>query len=173
MKRILTATVVAMMVMGSVNADQIATTENGRNVMLKDNGTWYYLDTPRTPQEISIRQQNNPSWSSQQPTEGGAKKSEHPDKVFEIIDISTKATESNDIWVRYAWKLTIRNNSSRAVELDGDIKWLDSDGFVIDSDTQYDLIVGATEEKTFTGFALIRQPGAQRVYSISAELKAQ
>ncbi len=91
-----------------------------------------------------------------------------PASQFEVADISTRITEKNDTWWRFAWQMKIRNTGSRSLSLDATIEFQDKDGFVVDQDDQYNLFVAAGEEKTFTGFQLIRMPGAADVEKVAA-----
>lgn len=90
---------------------------------------------------------------------------------IEIISISTRATEKNNSWHRYAWILELKNNTNSTISRDADFQWLDSEGFVIDTDREYDLLIPANQEKTFRGDVLINTPGAHSVESISVSLR--
>lgn len=91
-------------------------------------------------------------------------------EAVEIIDISTKVTEQNSVWWKYAWNLTLKNNTDRDKSVRAEIKWVDVDGFVVDSHTEYSLTVPAGEEKMFNDFALVSTPGASDVDGIRAEI---
>jgi hypothetical protein len=91
-------------------------------------------------------------------------------EAVEIIDISTKVTEQNSVWWKYAWNLTLKNNTNKDKSVRAEIKWVDTDGFVVDSHTEYSLSVPAGEEKTFNDFALVSTPGASDVDGIKAEI---
>ena len=54
-------------------------------------------------------------------------------EAVEIVDISTKVTEQNNVWWKYAWNLTLKNNTDREKSVRAEIKWLDAEGFVVDS----------------------------------------
>ena len=91
-------------------------------------------------------------------------------EAVEIVDISTKVTEQNSVWWKYAWNLTLKNNTDRDKSVRAEIKWVDADGFVVDSHTEYSLPVPAGEEKTFNDFSLVSTPGASDVGGIKAEI---
>jgi len=91
-------------------------------------------------------------------------------KSIEIMDVSTKVTEQNSVWWKYAWVLTLKNNTTRDRSVTAELKWVDADGFVVDSATEYSLTIPAGEEKTFNDFALISTPGSADVEGIQAEL---
>ena len=90
---------------------------------------------------------------------------------FKVVSISMRVTERNQIWWRYAWRLTIRNTTRASVSLDATIEFHDSGGFVIDDDTEYGLTIKAGAQETFTGFALINLPGARNVQSVIAKIE--
>jgi uncharacterized protein YcfL len=92
-------------------------------------------------------------------------------KSIEIVDVSTKVTEQNSVWWKYAWVLTLKNNTNRDRSVTAELKWVDADGFVVDSATEYSLTIPAGEEKTFNDFALISTPGSADVEGIQAELR--
>lgn len=92
---------------------------------------------------------------------------------FEIVDIDSKVTESNNVWWRFAWKLTLRNRSSATLVVDATIEFQDSDGFVIDEDREYSLVLSAGETKTFTGFDLINAETASKVSQLSVKVSRQ
>lgn len=92
--------------------------------------------------------------------------------AYEIVSIESKVTESNSVWWRYAWKLTLKNKADRAMAVSGEIEFQDKDGFVIDSARTGQLGVSAGATEAFTGFALVRVPGAQNVARTVAKMSA-
>ena len=98
------------------------------------------------------------------------KKAGGSQRGFEIVDIDAKITERNNVWWRFAWKLTLRNRSSAALLLDATIEFHDSDGFVVDEDRQSSLVLSARETKTFTGYDLINAETALNVSRFSAKV---
>jgi hypothetical protein len=94
-------------------------------------------------------------------------------RTYEITSIQTRVTEQNDQWWKYAWVLKVRNDSDYPITLDAEIKWLDADGFVIETDSAYELTVPAVSEETFQDFDLIDMPSAQNVRSVTAETQRQ
>jgi hypothetical protein len=95
---------------------------------------------------------------------------EREDSSFQIVDISTRVTESNSTWWKYAWKLTLRNYSEQTLQLDAHIEFLDEDGFVVDDARESSLILRAGEEKTFTGYELIDAAVAPNVQRVNAKV---
>lgn len=93
-----------------------------------------------------------------------------PERKLEIIDIQTRVTESNPSWSKYAWRLTVKNQSSSLVMFDAIIEFQDEDGFVIDEDRAYDLSILGGQRETFTGYALIDASVADNVAKITAKV---
>ena len=96
------------------------------------------------------------------PTAGGAE--------LAIVDVDARITESTDVWSRFAWKLTLRNGLSNAVEVNATIEFLDADGFVIDDTTEYGLVVPSGETREFTGYDLLDASIAPNVKGVKAKL---
>jgi len=84
-------------------------------------------------------------------------------KDFEILSIESQVTERNDTWWRFAWKLTVANNTAQSIALDAQIEFQNSGGFIVDTDRSYGLVVPAYGQQVFTGDALVRMPGAATV----------
>ena len=94
-----------------------------------------------------------------------------PPPDIKIIEISSRVTEQNNSWWRYAWKLTVKNNSDTPKRLNAIIQFKDIDDYVIDDDNAYDLFVPAGEERTFTDYALVNYPDARRVEKTSVSVE--
>jgi hypothetical protein len=90
---------------------------------------------------------------------------------FEIIEIDARATERNDTWWRYAWKLTLKNSGSEAVTLRGTIEFQDKDGFVVDSDNTETVTLAAGTQQTLTGYALVTANVAGNVARTNAKVQ--
>ncbi len=90
---------------------------------------------------------------------------------WRIVEIDSKVTESNDSWWRYAWRLTLANDSPDPVAFDATIEFQDAEGFPVDEDRQRGLFVAGNSEKTFTGYALVSVPGASRVAKTLAKVR--
>jgi len=93
-------------------------------------------------------------------------------KSFEIVSIDQRVTETNSVWWRHAWKLTLRNLGNVPIQVNALIEFQDSDGFIVDSARAYNLIVPAGAEKTFTGDKLITASVAQNVDQIVAKVNS-
>jgi len=89
---------------------------------------------------------------------------------LKIETIDTRVTEANDVWARYAWKLSVLNAGDESAQFNARIQWQDADGFVVDDDEEYGLSLSAHETQTFTGDKLISYPAASRVKQIAANI---
>lgn len=92
-------------------------------------------------------------------------------REWEIVEIGSRVTERNDIWWRYAWKLTLRNTGETARRFSATIEFQDSDGFVVDSTQARDLVLSGGEQKSFTGYKLVSVPGARNVERTAAKVQ--
>ena len=87
--------------------------------------------------------------------------------AFEVLNVTAKPTEQNDIWWRYGYRLTVRNNGMDNDRQYFEIQFLDAEGYVIDTKPEVSVIKpGATE--IITGEALVNLPGAARVAKLKA-----
>ena len=93
------------------------------------------------------------------------------EKDWDVVSVDSRVTERNDSWWRFAWRLTMRNTGANDRVFNATIQFQDEDGFVIDSDRGYNLILKAGEEKSFTGFSLVRLPGARNVHQTYAKVQ--
>lgn len=110
------------------------------------------------------------STSSDTNTTNKPKKLTMPEeKQWRIVEISSRVTESNNTWWRYAWRLTLANDSQKPMIFNATIEFQDADGFVIDQDHENGLIP-ASSEKTFTGYKLVSIPGATKVEKTMAKV---
>ncbi len=102
-----------------------------------------------------------------------ANKHEEPtmpkEKQWRIVEIDSRVTESNNSWWRYAWRLTLANDSQQPMMFSATIEFQDADGFVIDQDSENGLIP-TLSEKTFTGYKLVTIPGAAKVAKTMAKV---
>ncbi len=59
----------------------------------------------------------------------------------------------------YAWQMTVQNNGNRLASFTAKIKWVDADGFVIETTwATIGVSLPAGLEKRFSGAALISMP---------------
>jgi len=97
--------------------------------------------------------------------------SEPQAREWEIVEIESRVTERNNIWWRYAWKLTMRNIGTTTRRFTATIEFQDEDGFVVQSDRARDLILSGGEQKSFTGYTLVNVPGARDVERTVAKVQ--
>ena len=90
--------------------------------------------------------------------------------LFEIVAIDSRITESNRVWSRFAWKLTIRNHDKVAHTFNATIEFQDSEGFVVDDDDEYGLTVPPGSEQVFTGFDLVSADVVGKVARTNAKV---
>lgn len=90
---------------------------------------------------------------------------------WEIVSVASRPGESNSSWTRFAWKLTIRNKGGYAQKFDATIEFRDDDGFPVDSDNEYNLVVPAGAQETFTGEKLIDASQVGRIATTAAKVK--
>lgn len=90
---------------------------------------------------------------------------------WEIVSVESRVTETNNSWSKYAWKLTIRNKSGQPQLFDAKIEFKDRDGFVVDDDDEYKLLVPANSEQTFTDYDLVNADVAGNIVSTSAKVR--
>jgi hypothetical protein len=77
------------------------------------------------------------------------------ERLWEIVSIDTRITESNNVWSRFAWKLTLENRADDVQRVNATIEFQDKDGFVVDTDHAYGLVVSGRSRQVFTGNKLI------------------
>src|SRR5260370_32681625 len=94
-------------------------------------------------------------------------------KNWSIVSVESRVTESNDVWWRDAWKLTLRNDADEPQLFEATIEFQDADGFIIDTSYARNLVVRPKEESVFTGFALIRTEVAPKVAKTYAKVVRQ
>lgn len=87
--------------------------------------------------------------------------------AFEVLNATAKATEQNDVWWRYGYRLTVRNNGIDNSRQFFEIQFLDADGYVLDTKTEEAFIKPGTTE-IITGETLVNLPGAARVVKLKA-----
>jgi|GEM_PF-3881949 len=97
-------------------------------------------------------------------------KDERPGPSVTIVEINTRVTESNSTWSKFAWVLTVRNDSATPTTLTATIEFLDKDGFVVDDDIQRGLVLPAFGEKTFRGYDLVDATVAGSIDKVSAKV---
>ena len=92
---------------------------------------------------------------------------------WHVVSIESRVTESNNVWSKYAWKLTIRNDSAEPAVFSGEIEFQDSDGFIVDSDTAVNMRVEGSSEGVFTGYDLIKAESTGKVVRTVAKISPE
>lgn len=82
---------------------------------------------------------------------------------FEVLSVTARATEKNDTWWRFGYRLTVRNNGNSSEWQLFEIQFLDKDGYVIKTTTTGRTVIKPGTTETITGDTLINVPGAERV----------
>lgn len=95
--------------------------------------------------------------------------SEKTEIDYEVASIDAKITESNSVFVKYAWILTIKNNGKQRLLFNANIEFLDADGFIVDQDFAYRLLIEPYETQKYTGAKLVNTSIAGKVTQITAK----
>jgi len=111
-------------------------------------------------QQVSLDADNRAAWQRQQ--------DELENAAFWVNSVDFAATESNKTWVRYGWKITIKNGIPRTQTFDLELQFLDKDDFVVDTKNLYRRTIAAYDQQTITGDNLVSMPGALRVSRVKA-----
>jgi len=93
-----------------------------------------------------------------------------PASPVDVLDVQLRTTEKNTVWWREAWRVALRNNTADTVSVDLVVQFQDADGFVVDDDTEYGLVLSAGEETTFAGFDLLSVPWVEAVAQLQASV---
>ena len=93
-------------------------------------------------------------------------------RSFEFVSINYRVTEKNSTWWRFAWTLELRNTGTESLYgMTAKIEFLDSGGFVVDTDTEYSISLAVDETKTVRGSALIRTNVAGSIASVYGKVR--
>ncbi len=95
--------------------------------------------------------------------------SEKTEIDYEVASIDAKITESNSVFVKYAWILTIKNNGKQRLLFNANIEFLDADGFIVDQDFAYRLLIEPYETQKYTGAKLVNTSIAGKITQITAK----
>ena len=101
----------------------------------------------------------------------GLRESSTEDQGFEIVNIATRVTEKNDIWWRFAWRLTVKNRESHPISFQVTMEFQDTQGFIIDKDYVFRLHLGPNEKKVFTGSCTVDPKVAPQVAQTVAKVR--
>lgn len=88
-----------------------------------------------------------------------------------VLRVANRVTESNATWWRWAVTVYIANPGSFSTSVNAKVKFLDKDGFIIETKDMYHLQLSPMSTNQFSDYTLVELPGAQRVASIKADLE--
>jgi hypothetical protein len=90
------------------------------------------------------------------------------DDLFRIVELNYGVTETTIGYLRFGWKVTIRNGLPRNEVFDVTVQFLDANDLVIGSSAIGAQTIRAFDEAAVTADAIIRLPAAQNVVSAKA-----
>jgi hypothetical protein len=90
------------------------------------------------------------------------------DDLFHIVDINYGVTETASTYMRFGWKVTIRNGLGRNEVFDLSVQFLDKNDLVIGTSTLGVQTIRAYGEEAVSGDLIIRLPAALNVASAKA-----
>ncbi len=88
------------------------------------------------------------------------------DGAWYVQDVAFEVTETNKVFQRYGWKVTVKNGIPRAQTFDLVVQFLNARGLVVDTEHLYSQHIAALDARTMTGESLIRVPGSFLVTSV-------
>jgi hypothetical protein len=108
--------------------------------------------------------------STARDTPGGARRPPRnvDDDLFHIVDINYGVTETASTYLRFGWKVTIRNGLGRNEVFDLSVQFLDKNDLVIGTSTLGVQTIRAFSEEAVSGDVIIRLPAALNVASAKA-----
>jgi hypothetical protein len=90
------------------------------------------------------------------------------DDLFHIVDVNYGVTETASTYMRFGWKVTIRNGLGRNEVFDITVQFLDKNDLVIGTAALGVQTIRAYDEQAVTGDVIIRLPAALNVASAKA-----
>jgi len=90
------------------------------------------------------------------------------DDLFHIVDVNYGVTETASTYMRFGWKVTIRNGLGRNEVFDITVQFLDKNDLVIGTAALGVQTSRAYDEQAVTGDVIIRLPAALNVASAKA-----
>lgn len=80
-----------------------------------------------------------------------------------------RVQERNNVWWKFAYQFELRNNTNRQQAVNMEIKFVDSDGYVVDDATAYDITIPANGTTVHSDSTLIDASEAPSVAGIHIE----
>lgn len=96
-----------------------------------------------------------------------------PREPCQVLSVSSRVTETASSWLRYGWILRLSNTSTTAVKCRAEVRFKDASGYIIDTDTGYNLVVPGFSQAEFSGNAIVRLPGAENVKTTDATVRTE
>jgi len=88
-----------------------------------------------------------------------------------VSNIRFRTTERNDVWWKMSWQLTVQNAGDDVGQADVLIEFVDSEGFVVDDQTEHNVRLSPGQSRNLSGYALINAEVAGKVSAIQVEAK--
>jgi len=88
---------------------------------------------------------------------------------MQLSSLNVQVSETNSVWWKYSWKITVYNPRDEATMLLMIIKFYDKAGYLIDEKSSSRVVLTPFETKLVAGYSLVNVPIAARVATISAE----
>ena len=85
-----------------------------------------------------------------------------------VISISGRVTEQNDVWWKWAYVMVVANTNNVPVSFDANIQFLDKDGFVVSEKEEYNLTLRANLTNRISSFDMIDVAPASTIKNIKA-----
>jgi hypothetical protein len=85
-----------------------------------------------------------------------------------VTRVEYVAVESNRVWIRCSWKVTIRNSFDRPLALNLEVQFMDSQRFILDTGRLFNQVLAPFAEQTLYGSTLVSMPAALRVAQMHA-----
>jgi hypothetical protein len=85
--------------------------------------------------------------------------------------VESRVMETNDVWWKYAWKITLKNTGRQPTAISAVVVFQDVDGFPIEETSQQGASLAAGEETVLSGFELVTAAVAPRVGKVDLKLK--
>lgn len=88
-----------------------------------------------------------------------------------VVRVANRVTEANTTWWRWSLTVFIANPTGLPMSVNARINFLDRDGFIIDRKNFYGLKLDGQPTNSFSDYALVELPGANRVASIRGQIE--
>ena len=89
---------------------------------------------------------------------------------LQLLSISTKPTESNEVWTKWAWRIIVKNNTNKAIDFQAHIQFRDAESFALDDSNSDILRIAHDREEAFTDYKLVNAAIADQITSVWATL---